>query len=86
MLFRSENTWYNMNRDLDDLADFAGIEKEKVRKSGIYKTNRGKLRMFIPTEPMYVDLNSRNHAVVANMQQHGIEVAREVLKNEPIKI
>ena len=64
----NENTWYNMNRDLDDLADFAGVPKQKIRKSGAYQTKKGLLRMFIPTEPMYIDLSSRNHAVVVNMQ------------------
>lgn len=80
----NENTWYNMNRDLDDLADFAGVPKEQIRKSGAYQTKKGLLRMFIPKESIYVDLSSKNHAIVVNMQEHGKQVAREVLEMKPI--
>lgn len=78
-----ESTWNTMNRDLDDLAEFLGLTREQVRTSGQYTFNNGTyngtLYMFIPNECRYIDLNCSNYHVISMMQDHGKEVAVEVM-------
>lgn len=78
-----ESTWNTMNRDLDDLADFLGLNREKVRTSGKNNfdngTYNGKLYMFIPNESRSIDLNCSNYHVISMMQGHGMDVASRVM-------
>jgi len=76
----NESTWTNMNRDLDDLADFLGLDNMKIRTSGKFKIpNKGTLFMFIPTEECYIDLSCKNYHKIATMQKHGFDVASGVM-------
>ena len=84
-----ESTWNTMNRDLDDLADFLGLNREQVRTSGQHtfavrkhgdKTYpAGNLYMFIPNESRSIDLNCSNYHVISMMQDHGMDVASRVM-------
>ena len=72
-----------MNRDLDDLAEFLGLNREQVRKSGNNEFNNGTyngtLYMFIPNECRSIDLNCSNYHVISMMQDHGMGVASGVM-------
>ncbi len=74
-----ESTWNNMNRDLDELADYFGLSREKVRTSGQYKIKQGTLYMFFPEEICYIDLGNKNYHLISKMQQHGMKVASRVM-------
>ena len=80
------SVWHNMNCDLDDLADYFGIDREAIRKSGKYVSGNRTVRMFIPEESIYLDFQCKNHAILTKMQQHGIEIAGRVIESEPISI
>lgn len=75
-----ESTWQNMNRDLNDLADFFELDHAAVRKSQrIDLKDKGTLYMFIPDEVCCVDLACKNFQLIINMQTHGKKVAHAVL-------
>ena len=75
------SVWHNMNCDLDDLADYFGIDRNVIRTSGKYVSGNRTVRMFIPEEAIYIDFQVKNHAILKQMQEHGKGVASKVIKS-----
>jgi NTE family protein len=72
----SENTWYNLNRDLDDLSDLVG---QDVRGGGVFKVGDKTVRVYVPKKGYYCDVVNRDFKTLKKMHIHGEEVAKEML-------
>jgi len=71
-----ENTWYNLNRDLDDLSDLVG---QDVRDGGVFKVGDKTVRVYVPKKGYYCDVVNRDFKILKKMHQHGEKVAKEIL-------
>lgn len=72
----SENTWYNLNRDLDDLSELVG---QDVRGGGVFKVGDKTVRVYVPKKGYYCDVVNRDYQTLKKMHKHGEEVAKEML-------
>lgn len=72
----SENTWYNLNRDLDDLSELVG---QDVRNGGTFKVGSKTVRVYVPRKGYYCDVVNRDFSTLKKMHLHGEEVAKELL-------
>ena len=72
----SENTWYNLNRDLDDLSDLVG---QDVRGGGVFKVGDKTVRVYVPKKGYYCDVVHRQVNTLNKMHMHGEEVAKDLL-------
>lgn len=75
----SENTWYNLNRDLDDLSDLVG---QDVRGGGVFKVGDKTVRVYVPKKGYYCDVVNRDYQTLKKMHEHGEEVAKEMLNRK----
>lgn len=75
----SENTWYNLNRDLDELSEMVG---QDVRGGGIFKVADKTVRVFVPKKGYYCDVVNRDYNTLKKMHNHGEEVAKEMLNTK----
>lgn len=75
----SENTWYNLNRDLDDLSDIVG---QDVRGGGVFKVGDKTVRVYVPKKGYYCDVVNRDYQTLKKMHEHGEEVAKEMLNTK----
>ena len=75
----SENTWYNLNRDLDELSDLVG---QDVRGGGVFKVGDKTVRVYVPKKGYYCDVVNRDYQTLKKMHQHGEEVAKEMLNTK----
>jgi hypothetical protein len=73
----SENTWYNLKRDLDDLSELVG---QDVRNGGVFKVGDKTVRVYVPKKGYYCDVVNRDFNTLKKMHLHGEEVAKELLK------
>ena len=73
----SENTWFNLNRDLDDLSELVG---QDVRGGGVFKVGDKTVRVYVPKKGYYCDVVNRDFKTLKKMHIHGEEIAKEVLK------
>lgn len=72
----SENTWYNLNRDLEELSDLVG---QDVRGGGIFKVGDKTVRVYVPKKGYYCDIVNRDYQTLKKMHLHGEEVAKKML-------
>lgn len=72
-----DNTWYNLNRDLEDLSELVG---QDVRGGGVFKVGDKTVRVYVPKKGYYCDVVNRDFNTLKKMHQHGEEVAKEMLK------
>lgn len=72
----SENTWHNLQRDLDDLSDLVG---QDVRNGGIFKVGDKTVRVYVPKKGYYCDVVNRDFMTLRKMHVHGEEVAKKML-------
>jgi len=75
----SENTWYNLNRDLDDLSELVG---QDVRGGGVFKVGDKTVRVYVPKKGYYCDVVNRDYQTLKKMHEHGEEVAKEMLNTK----
>lgn len=73
----SENTWFNLNRDLDDLSELVG---QDVRGGGVFKVGDKTVRVYVPKKGYYCDVVNRDFKTLKKMHMHGEEIAKEILK------
>ena len=73
----SENTWYNLNRDLEELSDLVG---QDVRGGGVFKVGDKTVRVYVPKKGYYCDIVNRDYQTLKKMHLHGEEVAKDMLK------
>lgn len=73
----SDNTWYNLNRDLDDLSELVG---EDVRNGGVFKVGDKTVRVYVPKKGYFCDFLNRDFQTLKKMHLHGEEIAKELLK------
>ena len=73
----SENTWFNLNRDLEDLSELVG---QDVRGGGVFKVGDKTVRVYVPKKGYYCDVVNRDFNTLKKMHVHGEEVAKEMLK------
>jgi len=73
----SENTWYNLNRDLDELSELVG---QDVRNGGVFKVGDKTVRVYVPKKGYYCDVVNRDFKTLKKMHIHGEEIAKEMLK------
>lgn len=76
----NENVWTNFNRDLDEIAALVGRD---IRVGGLFRVGGTLLRVYVPTEGMYVDFTKRNYSTLRRMHGHGEDVAASVLSIKP---
>ena len=74
-----ENTWYNLNRDLDELSEMVG---QDVRGGGIFKVADKTVRVFVPKKGYYCDVVNRDYNTLKKMHNHGEEIAKEMLNTK----
>lgn len=72
-----DNTWYNLNRDLEDLSELVG---QDVRGGGVFKVGDKTVRVYVPKIGYYCDVVNRDFNTLKKMHVHGEEVAKEILK------
>ena len=72
-----DNTWYNLNRDLEDLSELVG---QDVRGGGVFKVGDKTVRVYVPKIGYYCDVVNRDFNTLKKMHLHGEEVAKEILK------
>lgn len=72
----SENTWYNLNRDLNDLSELVG---QDVRGGGVFNVGDKTVRVYVPKKGYYCDVVNRDYQTLKKMHLHGEEVAKEML-------
>lgn len=72
-----DNTWYNLNRDLEDLSELVG---QDVRGGGVFKVGDKTVRVYVPKKGYYCDVVNRDFNTLKKMHQHGEDVAKEMLK------
>lgn len=64
--------WNNLQRDLDELSIFFGID---VRKTRIFQSNNINVRLFAPNIGIYSSFTHKNPTALRRMFCHGKEIA-----------